>query len=183
MDDPLSAALAPQSIAILGASDNPEKIGGRPIKYMLRAGYKGRLYPINPNRTEIQGLKAYADIASLPEAPDLAIVAVAGKGALDGVKACAARGVKVLLSNSTAPAVTRLYEGNAAVGAAGLRTWRFPARRAVNSKADRRGPVEELVVSNIRPTPSLPSTWQSRASASNTAPRGPGRRSRLAPSR
>ena len=62
---------------------------------MLRAGYKGRLYPINPNRTEIQGLKAYADIASLPEAPDLAIVAVAGKGALDGVKACAARGVKI----------------------------------------------------------------------------------------
>ncbi len=97
--------------------------------------------------------------------------------------ALATRGVKVLLSNSTAPAVTRLYEGNAAVGAAGLRTWRFPARRAVNSKADRRGPVEELVVSNIRPTPSLPSTWQSRASASNTAPRGPGRRSRLAPSR
>ena len=95
MDDQLSAALAPQSIAILGASDNPEKIGGRPIKYMLRAGYKGRLYPINPNRAEIQGLKAYADIASLPEAPDLAIIAVAGKGALDGVKACAARGVKI----------------------------------------------------------------------------------------
>ena len=40
MDDRLSAALAPQSIAILGASDNPEKIGGRPIKYMLRAGYE-----------------------------------------------------------------------------------------------------------------------------------------------
>ena len=65
--------------------------------------------------------------------------------------ALAARGVTVLLSNSTAPAVTGLYEGNAAVSAAGLRTWRFPARRAVNSKADRRGTVEELVVSNLTP--------------------------------
>jgi DNA adenine methylase len=61
------------------------------------------------------------------------------------------RGVHVLLSNSTAASVTALYEGNAAAKAAGLRTWRFPARRAVNSNATRRGVVEELVVSNIRP--------------------------------
>ena len=94
-DDRLSAALDPQSIAVIGASENPEKIGGRPIKYMLRAGYKGRLYPINPNRPEIQGLKAYPDIASLPEAPDLVIVAVPGMGAVSAVAACAKRGVKV----------------------------------------------------------------------------------------
>ena len=61
------------------------------------------------------------------------------------------RGVHVLLSNSTAAGVRRLYERNRDVAAAGLRAWRFPARRAVNSKADRRGAVEELVVSNIRP--------------------------------
>jgi acetate---CoA ligase (ADP-forming) len=94
-DERLSAALAPQSVAVIGASDNPEKIGGRPIKYMLRAGYKGRLFPVNPNRPVIQGLKAYPDIASLPEAPDLAIVAVPGLGAVDAVAACAKRGVKV----------------------------------------------------------------------------------------
>ncbi len=94
-DDRLSAALDPQSVAVIGASENPEKIGGRPIKYMLRAGYKGRLYPINPNRAGIQGLKAYPDIDSLPEAPDLAIVAVAGMGAVGAVAACAKRGVKV----------------------------------------------------------------------------------------
>lgn len=61
------------------------------------------------------------------------------------------RGVRVLLSNSTAPDVTRLYQGNADARAAGLRAWRVPARRAVNSRADRRGAIEELVVSNIRP--------------------------------
>ena len=61
------------------------------------------------------------------------------------------RGVHVLLSNSTAPSVTALYERNAAAKGAGLRAWRFPARRAVNSKADRRGAVSELVVSNVHP--------------------------------
>ncbi len=94
-DDRLTAALDPKSVAVVGASENPEKIGGRPIKYMLRAGYKGRIYPVNPNRAEIQGLKAYPDVASIPEAPDLAIVAVPGMGAVDAVAACAKRGVKV----------------------------------------------------------------------------------------
>jgi len=64
----------------------------------------------------------------------------------------ARRGVGVLLSNSVAPGVIGLYEGNREVGEAGLRTFRFPARRAINSRSDRRGVVEELVVSNIPPT-------------------------------
>jgi hypothetical protein len=59
----------------------------------------------------------------------------------------------VVLSNSTAPSVTQLYEGNPAAQAAGLQTWRVPARRSVNSNAARRGAVEELVVSNVRPRP------------------------------
>lgn len=63
------------------------------------------------------------------------------------------RGVHVLLSNSTAPSVAKLYEGNTEAGAAGLRAWQVPARRAVNSNAQRRGTVAELVVSNIPPGP------------------------------
>lgn len=65
--------------------------------------------------------------------------------------ALAQRGVNVLLSNSTAASVTALYEGNDAAEQAGLRAWRFPARRAINSRPDRRGAVEELVVSNMLP--------------------------------
>ncbi|MEW6320180.1 MAG: Dam family site-specific DNA-(adenine-N6)-methyltransferase [Acidobacteriota bacterium] len=65
--------------------------------------------------------------------------------------ALAERGVAVVLSNSTAPAVTRLYEGNAAARAAGLRARRIPARRAINSRGDRRGVVDELLVTNVRP--------------------------------
>ena len=67
--------------------------------------------------------------------------------------ALAGRGVQVLLSNSVAPSISRLYENNREVTAAGLKSWRFPARRAINSRPDRRGAVEELVVSNIDPRP------------------------------
>jgi acetate---CoA ligase (ADP-forming) len=91
----LRAALAPTSVAIVGASDNPHKVGGRPILYMKRYGYRGEIYPINPARAEVQGLKAYPDVAALPQAPELAIVAVSGEEAVGAVQACAARGVKV----------------------------------------------------------------------------------------
>ena len=82
----LRAALDPASIAIIGASDNPHKVGGRPLLYMKRYGYRGAIYPINPARAEVQGLKAYADVASLPQAPELAIVAVSGAEALAAVE-------------------------------------------------------------------------------------------------
>jgi acetate---CoA ligase (ADP-forming) len=95
--DPLRLALDPRSIALIGASENPNKIGGRPLLFLQRFGYRGRIYPINPNRSEVQGLKAYADLASVPEAPDLAIVMVAGDGAAAAVEDCARRGVKVTI--------------------------------------------------------------------------------------
>ncbi len=63
----------------------------------------------------------------------------------------AARGVHVLLSNSVAPDVIALYEDHPEVAGAGLRAWRVPARRSVNSRPDRRGAVEELIVSNLLP--------------------------------
>ena len=91
----LRAALEPRSIAVVGASDNPHKVGGRPILYMKRYGYRGAIYPINPGRAEVQGLKAYASIGAAPEAPELAVIAVAGEEAVRAVEECAARGVKV----------------------------------------------------------------------------------------
>jgi acyl-CoA synthetase (NDP forming) len=91
----LAAALAPRSIAVVGASDNPHKVGGRPILYMKRYGYRGAIYPINPGRAEVQGLKAYKAIAETPAAPDLAIIAVAGEEAVRAVEECAQRGVQV----------------------------------------------------------------------------------------
>jgi DNA adenine methylase len=63
----------------------------------------------------------------------------------------ASRGCQVLLSNSTAPAITDLYDGNPETREAGLRALRVPARRAVNSNAARRGPVDEYVITNVAP--------------------------------
>src|SRR5260221_9782142 len=91
----LGSALNPASVAIVGASDNPHKVGGRPILYLQRYGYRGEIYPINPARSTVQGLRAYPTIRETPHAPELAIVAIAGDEAVQAVEACAARGVKV----------------------------------------------------------------------------------------
>ncbi len=94
MHDLLTSALDPRSVAIIGASDNIHKIGGRPIYYMQRHGFRGAIYPINPSRAEIQGHTSYASLAALPEVPDLALVVVGGDKTVAAVEECAARGVK-----------------------------------------------------------------------------------------
>lgn len=93
----LTPLLAPRSIAVLGASSDPTRIGGRPIAYMRAQGFPGALYPVNPNRAEIQGLKAYASVADLPETPDVAIVAVPAELAPQSVEELAKRGVKAVI--------------------------------------------------------------------------------------
>jgi acetate---CoA ligase (ADP-forming) len=110
----LGAALNPRSIAIIGASDNPHKVGGRPLLYLRRFGFRGRVYPINPARDTVQGVPAYADLASLPEAPDLAIVAVPAAHTPAAVRACAARGVKVAIVMTSGFGETLSDEGCAA---------------------------------------------------------------------
>ena len=91
----LQYALAPRSVAVIGASDNPHKVGGRPILFMQKYGYRGAIYPVNPARKTVQGLPAFPDIDSLSESPELAVIAVAGEEAVEAVERCAARGVKV----------------------------------------------------------------------------------------
>jgi len=90
----LESALNPKAIVVVGASDNPHKIGGRPLLYLSRFGYKGRVYPVNPHRRSVQGQPAFPDVASVPEAPDLAIIATPGVMASEAVRNCAARGVR-----------------------------------------------------------------------------------------
>jgi len=93
----LTPLLAPRSIAVLGASSDATRIGGRPIAYMRAQGFPGALYPVNPNRAEIQGLKAYASVADLPETPDVAIVAVPAELAAPAIDDLARRGVKAVV--------------------------------------------------------------------------------------
>jgi acyl-CoA synthetase (NDP forming) len=63
------------SIAVIGASENPNKIGGRPIAYLARFGFRGEVYPINPARETVQGLHAFAGLSALPAGPDVAVIA------------------------------------------------------------------------------------------------------------
>ena len=93
----LHLALDPRSIAIIGASDNPDKIGGRPVDYLARFGFRGAVFPINPNRLHIQGLRSYPGLAALPHPPELAIIAVPGQAAVEAVESCAAAGVKIAI--------------------------------------------------------------------------------------
>lgn len=104
LDARLQRAFAPQRIAIVGATEDRNKVGGRPLHYLQRFGFQGEVYPINPKRTTVQGLTAYASLAEVPEAPDVVIVAV-GQDAVSGViDQCAARGVgtAILMSSGFA---------------------------------------------------------------------------------
>ncbi len=81
-------------MAIIGASNDATRIGGRPLAALarrwLRADPARRLYPVNPARGRIQDLPAFPSMAALPERPDLAIVAVPAAAALDAIRDCAA---------------------------------------------------------------------------------------------
>lgn len=90
----LDSLLRPRSVAVLGASADPTRIGGRPIAYMLAQGFQGTILPVNPNRAEVQGLPAYASVADLPTVPDTAIVAVPAELAVQAVDDLGARGVR-----------------------------------------------------------------------------------------
>jgi len=90
----LTPLLSPRSVAILGASNDVARIGGRPLAYMLAQKFAGAIYPVNPNRAEVQGVKAYASVAALPETPDVAIIAVPADLAVQAVQDLAKRGTK-----------------------------------------------------------------------------------------
>ena len=98
----ISALLDPRSIAIVGASENAARIGGRPLRYLRESGFKGAVYPVNPNRDNVQGFTAYGSVASLPETPDVAILAVPAAATLQAVRECAERGVSSAIVFSAA---------------------------------------------------------------------------------
>lgn len=89
--------LHPRSIAVIGASDDPVKLSGRPVDYMTRLGYAGRLLPVNATRDEVQGLPAYRSVTDIDGDIDLAIVLVPAGQAIAAVRECGKRGVKVVI--------------------------------------------------------------------------------------
>ncbi|MGY8526015.1 acetate--CoA ligase family protein [Paracidovorax citrulli] len=147
----LHSLLYPQSIAVIGASTQPEKVGGMPVRLLRELGYAGRLYPVNPSATEVQGLPAYASLADIGEPVDLAIVAVpasAGDGVMDQ-----------LAANGTRAAVV-FTAGYAEAGEEGVRMQEGLARRAHDAGVMLLGPnclgamnLRERVFATFSPVP------------------------------
>jgi len=93
----LAKLFTPQSVALFGASDRPQSVGGIVLKNLLESGYKGHIYPINPKRDTVQGHRAYASIAAISEPVDLAVVATPAATIPDIVEACGEHGVRMML--------------------------------------------------------------------------------------
>jgi acyl-CoA synthetase (NDP forming) len=106
----MKAFFAPESICVVGASADATRIGGRPIHYLKQAGFRGQVFPVNPNRAVVQGHRAYPSLQDLPERPDLVIIGLPRDAVLSAVRDCV---------DMQVPAVTIFSSGFAEVDATG----------------------------------------------------------------
>jgi len=90
----INSLIRPRSVAVVGASANADKVGGRPISYLVSQGFKGSIFPINPKADSVQGVKAYPSLEALPEVPEVAILCIGGDQAAQQLEICARLGVK-----------------------------------------------------------------------------------------
>lgn len=97
----VEAMLTPKSIAIIGVSNKPEKAdvtgGTAVLKNLLRYGYTGELYPVNPKYDTILGIKSYPSVKDIPKQPDLSVIAVAADQVSDVLRECAEAGCRAVI--------------------------------------------------------------------------------------
>jgi acyl-CoA synthetase (NDP forming) len=135
----LKALLAPRSMAVVGASDDIGKWGGSALKSIIDGGYKGTIYPVNPKGGEFFGIKSYPSISDLPEAPDLALLAVGGRQVAPMLEECGRRGI---------PAAIAIAAGFAETGESGAEAEREIARIASGAGVTVMGPNCMGMISN-----------------------------------
>lgn len=97
MTSQLDALLKPKSIAVVGASATPGKIGYTVVNNLIKEGYKGKIYPINPGAQEILGLKCYPSISAVPDPIESAIITIPAKAVPAVTEECGKKGVKSLV--------------------------------------------------------------------------------------
>ena len=93
----LDSIIKPTSIAVIGASSKPGKIGYNVIENLLASKYEGKIFPINPNASEILGFKVYPTILDVPEPIDAAIMTIPAKLVLGAIEECGQKGVKGII--------------------------------------------------------------------------------------
>lgn len=89
----LSGLLEPRSVAVIGASDRAGNLGGRAIQHLLKFGYPGAIWPVNPRQQAVANLPCFPSIRQLPGVPDLAIIAISAPAVAQAVRECAAAGI------------------------------------------------------------------------------------------
>lgn len=92
----LNCLMRPKSVAIVGASTQPGKIGYTVVENLIKGGYEGKLYPINPLAEDILGLPCYASVTAVPETVDLAVITVPVKFVAQVMEECGQKGIKAL---------------------------------------------------------------------------------------
>ncbi len=90
----LSTLYAPESVAIIGASDSPGKVGNVVVNNLVDSGYPGKIYPVNPKRELIENLRCYPSVRDIPDDVDLAVICIPAPVVPDAMRDCAAAGVK-----------------------------------------------------------------------------------------
>lgn len=93
----LVSLFKPSSIAVVGASKTPGKIGNAIIRNLLNSGYQGTIYPVNPKDKEIEGLTCYPGVAEIPGKVDTAVISVPARLVCDVAEECGKAGVKNLV--------------------------------------------------------------------------------------
>ncbi|OGL87171.1 hypothetical protein A3I40_00780, partial [Candidatus Uhrbacteria bacterium RIFCSPLOWO2_02_FULL_48_12] len=94
MPKDLTSFFYPKSVAIIGASRSPEKVGAIVLKNIISSGFAGKIYPVNPNADTINNLKCFRDTASLPETPDLTVIATPAGQILEVIQELGKKGTK-----------------------------------------------------------------------------------------
>ena len=107
----LSRLFAPRSVALVGATDHPSNFGGRVFRAMLKFGYPGKIYPVNPRLKEIYGLACYPGIRELPQTPEHVGIIVNTERVFGVLENCAARGVPFATVYTAGFAETATSEG------------------------------------------------------------------------
>ncbi len=93
----MNALFHPRSVAIIGASDDPTRLGGLPIRFLRQHGYKGKILPVNPKYREIAGLPSYPSLKDIPEPVDLALIGIPRQFVFEAFKGCAEKRVPFVI--------------------------------------------------------------------------------------
>ena len=92
----LEEILNPESIAIIGATNNENAMGNGFVRSLIEYGFSGNIYPVNPKSPEISGLRAYKNIKDIEGTVDYVISSIPAHGVLDMIADCAEKGVKAI---------------------------------------------------------------------------------------